>query len=182
MAYEKKEMSPEMSDMAPEVVQGTEAVAVAEDEMVGEFQPRGNFKKKPLNTLVMMTSKMQPLYGLKGDYPKFDEDQTELPIEFVRLLMMFKQSVDDAIVADVVDEDKSFTMEEITDDSSVKILAGKLGTVVRDKKFKKFLSESAPADEGMEEEIVEEPSLDEERTPMPEGADETIDELFMGRM
>jgi hypothetical protein len=34
----------------------------------------------------------------------------------------------------------------------------------------------------MEEEIVEEPSLDEERTPMPEGADETIDELFMGRM
>jgi len=175
MAYEELEV-------APEVAQGTEAVAVAEDEMVGEFQPRGNFKKKPLNTLVVQTTKMQPLFGLKGDYPKFKEDQTELPIEFVRLLLMFKQAIDDAITQDIVDEDSTFTMEEITDDSSIKILAGKLGKVVRDKKFKKFLSESAPTDEGMEEEIVEEPALDEERTPLPEGADDTIDELFMGRM
>tara|TARA_R110000824_G_scaffold6216_5_gene28790 strand:- start:464 stop:991 length:528 start_codon:yes stop_codon:yes gene_type:complete len=175
-------MPHEDKEMAPEVLQGTEGVAMAEDEMVGEFQPRGSFRKKPLNTLVMQTTKLQPLFGLKGDYPKFDDDQTELPIEFVRLLMMFKQSIDDAIMADVIDEDSTFTMEDITDDSSIKILAGKLGSVVRDKKFKKFLSESAPTEEGMEEEMTEEPTMDPERTPMPEGADETIDDLFMGRM
>ena len=166
-------MPHEDKEMAPEVLQGTEGVAMAEDEMVGEFQPRGSFRKKPLNTLVMQTTKLQPLFGLKGDYPKFDDDQTELPIEFVRLLMMFKQSID---------EDSTFTMEDITDDSSIKILAGKLGSVVRDKKFKKFLSESAPTEKGMEEEMTEEPTMDPERTPMPEGADETIDDLFMGRM
>ena len=102
----------ENEDVAPEVLQGMEQTAVAEDELVGEFQPRGNFTRKPLNALVVQAKKGQPLYGLKADYPNFPEDQTELPIEFVRLLLMFKQSIDDAIVADVLDEEDTFVLED----------------------------------------------------------------------
>ncbi len=169
----------ENEDVAPEVLQGMEQTAVAEDELVGEFQPRGNFTRKPLNALVVQAKKGQPLYGLKADYPNFPEDQTELPIEFVRLLLMFKQSIDDAIVADVLDEEDTFVLEDITDDSSLKILAGKLGKVFRNSKFKKFL---ATPDEEVVELSPAEESLDDERTPLPEGSDESIEDLFLERV
>jgi hypothetical protein len=173
------ELRLEDKDIAPEVLQGQEQTAQAEDELVGEFQPRGSFSKKPLNTLVIQAKKGQPLYGLKADYPNFTEDQAELPIEFVRLLLMFKQSVDDAIVADILDEEDTFVLEDITDDSSLKILAGKLGKVFRNSKFKKFL---ATPDEEVVELSPAEESLDDERTPLPEGSDESIEDLFLERV
>tara|TARA_R100000750_G_C2328637_1_gene89248 strand:- start:98 stop:628 length:531 start_codon:yes stop_codon:yes gene_type:complete len=169
----------EEDELAPEVLEGMEQTAVAEDELVGEFQPRGNFTRKPLNALVVQTKKGQPLYGLKADYPDFPTDQTELPIEFVRILLMFKQSIDDAIVEDILDEEDTFTLEEITDDSSLKLLAGKLGKVFRNSKFKKFL---ATPDEEVVELSDAEVSLDDERTPLPEGSDETIEDLFLERV
>jgi hypothetical protein len=95
---------------------------------------------------------------------------------------MFKQSIDDAIGADVLDEEKTFQLEEITDDKSIQLLAGKLGAVAKDKKFKKFLEQ--PEEVPIEEAPLEEPTqlIDEERTPLPEGSDESIDELFMERL
>lgn len=170
------------SDVAPEVIQGQEQIAVQEDQLVGEFQPTGRFSKKSLNTLVKVTKQLQPMFGLNADYPNFTEDQTEFPIEFVRLLLMFKQSIDDAIVEDVVGEEETFTLEEITDDKSIQLLAGKLGMVARDKKFKKWLArpEAEAPTEVPAEDIP--PLYDEERTPLPEASDQSIDSLFMERL
>ena len=160
----------------PEVLEGQEQIAVAEDDMMSEMQPRGSFSRKPLNALVVVTRKMQPLFGLEGDYPKFDGDLTELPPEFVRVLSMFKQAVDDAIAQDILDAEDAFDLAELSDDSSLKLLAGKLNKVLRDRKFKKFLSAKPAAEE-------EAPAIDEERTPLPEGAgDMDLDALFMERM
>jgi len=170
------------TDVDPLVLQGQEAIAVEEDGMVGEFSPQGNFSKKTLNTLVKQTRQLQPLYGLNADYPEFQEDIQEFPTEFTRLLVMFKQSIDDAIATDILDEEKSFILEEITDDKSVQLLAGKLGAIAKDKKFKKFLEQ--PEEVPIEEAPLEEPTqlIDEERTPLPEGSDASIDELFMERL
>jgi len=171
-------MDPSM--LSPDVVSGQERIAAEEDRMMMEFQPKGDFSRKPLNALVVVTRKMQPLFGLEGDYPRFDSDLTELPVEFVRVLSMFKQAIDDAIAQDILDEADAFMLEDIRDDSSLKLLAGKLNKVLRDKKFKKFL-EAKPAMEETEEEETE--MRDEERTPMPSGAEEMdLDALFMERM
>lgn len=177
--YDMKDMKPmDASKADPMAIKGQQEVAMAEDDMYSSFQPRGDFSRTPLNALVMVTRKLQPMFGLKGDYPKFDSDIDELPIEFVRVLMMFKQAVDDAIAQDILDEEDRFELEQITDDSSLKILAGKLGKVMRNKKFKKMLS-SKPEGEKPEQET---PMEAEERSPMPMGSDQTIDALFMERM
>lgn len=166
------------STVLPEVLQGQEQIATAEDDMMLELQPRGDFSRKPLNALVVVTRKMQPLFGLEGDYPKFDGDLTELPVEFVRVLSMFKQAIDDAIAQDILEPEDAFDLAELSDDSSLKLLAGKLNKVLRDRKFKKFLSDKPAA-----EEEVEVATVDEERTPLPEGAgDMDLDALFMERM
>jgi len=177
--YDMKDMKPmDASKAMPEVLRGQEQVAMEEDDMYSSFQPKGSFSRKPLNALVMVTRMMQPMYGLKADYPKFDSDLEELPMEFVRVLMMFKQSIDDAIAQDILDEEDSFELEQLTDDSSLKILSGKLGKVMRNKQFKKMLSAKPEVSEEEEAPPVEA----EERSPMPMGSDQSIDALFMERM
>jgi|TARA_R100001530_G_scaffold134174_1_gene108549 hypothetical protein len=168
-------------EVDPYVLEGQEQIALEEDGMMGEFSPQGNFSKKPLNTLVKQTRALQPLFGLNADYPEFKEDIETFPPEFTRLLVMFKQAIDDAITKDIVDDGNTFQLEEITDDKSLQLLAGKLGAVARDKKFKKFLEqpEELAEEPAMEEETQ---TIDEERTPLPEGSDESIDELFMERL
>jgi len=176
MANEMKRLSADQ--VLPDVLQGQEQIATAEDDMMLQLQPQGDFSRKPLNALVVVTRKMQPLFGLEGDYPKFDGDLTELPVEFVRVLSMFKQAIDDAIAQDILEPEDAFDLAELSDDSSLKLLAGKLNKVLRDRKFKKFLSDKPAA-----EEETEAPVVDEERTPLPEGAgDMDLDALFMERM
>ena len=78
---------------------------------------------------------------------------------------------------DILDEEDAFVLEDLRDDTGLKMLAGKLNKVLRDRKFKKFL-EAKPEGEEPETEMI-----DEERTPMPTGAEEMdLDALFMERM
>ena len=166
------------STVSPDVLAGQERIAAEEDRMMMEFQPQGDFSRKPLNALVVVTRKMQPLFGLEGDYPKFEGDLTELPVEFVRVLSMFKQAIDDAIAQDILDEEDAFVLEDLRDDTGLKMLAGKLNKVLRDRKFKKFLEAKPGSEPEPETEMI-----DEERTPMPTGAEEMdLDALFMERM
>lgn len=167
----------------PGVLEGQQMIAEEEDMMMAEMAPKGDFGRKPLNALVVITRKMQPLFGLEPDYPKFEDDITELPIEFVRVLSMFKQAIDDAIARDILSEDDAFDLADITDNSSLTLLAGKLNKVLRDKGFKKFLAEKPEETEDEEETEVEETAVESERTPMPSGAEEMdLDQLFMERM
>jgi hypothetical protein len=170
-------MAIEEQDIDPRVIEGQEQIAQQEDSLMNEFSPSGSFSKKSLNALVKVAKQLQPLFGLKADYPEFTEDVEYFPTEFTRLLMMYKQAVDDAIAMEVIDEDKTFILDDVSDDNSVQVIAGKLGAVVKDKAFKKFLS--APPTEVEE---VKEETVDEERTPVPEEMDSSIDELFGGRL
>jgi hypothetical protein len=165
------------------VIEGQEQIAVQEDSLMDEFTPVGNFSKKALNALVKVTRQMQPLFGLKADYPQFTDNVEQLPTEFTRVLMMFKQAVDDAIAQDIIDEGNTFILDDVIDDTGLQIIGGKLNSIVKDKGFKKFLDTADVTKTDVQEAPpVEEQIVDEERTPAPNDMEASLDELFGGRL
>lgn len=157
-----------MSDMADEA-------EYMDEQKFMEMAPKGKFTPKALTSLVKETNKMLPLFGQTGDYPQIREELGQLPVDFVRVLSMFKAAVDDAIEADVVTPDMAIDLSVIKDDSGLMLLAGKLNSLQKSMQFKRFLKEPMKEEEEMS-------TVDEERTPMPEMADEEMDETFMNRM
>jgi hypothetical protein len=133
--------------------------------------PTGVFTVGGLNALVAALNKVLPMFEMP-DYPQFDEDiEGPLPEEFARQLSMVNEAAEAA-------GHEPFPFEEAVDDTGLRMIAGRLDSLARDKKFKNFLEEqiSLIDDEDFEEEPVEEVV---EETPEVE-IDE--DELFMERV
>lgn len=157
-------------------IQGAEQ----DDEMMfDDMAPEGNYTPKALNNLVKATNRLLPLFDQTPDYPTFNEPLTKLPTDFVRVLMMFSGAIDDAIANDMIDEEMSFELQEITDDAMINMLAGKVNNLVNSKEFKRYLKEM-PNEEGMEEEEVV--SAGESMMGGDAPDEEQMDELFMERM
>jgi len=152
-------------------IQGAEQ----EDEsMFGEMAPKGRFTAKALNNLVKATNRLLPLFDQTPDYPSFDQNITEFPTDFVRVLAMFNGAVSGAIEENLIDEELDFDMSEITGDENVNMLAGKLNRLVNDRSFKKYLK-------GMSDDKGE--SMEEEEPESEQGMqEEDVDALFMERM
>ena len=152
-------------------IQGAEQ----EDEsMFGEMAPKGRFTAKALNNLVKATNRLLPLFDQTPDYPSFDQNITEFPTDFVRVLAMFNGAVSGAIEENLIDEELDFDMSEITSDENVNMLAGKLNRLVNDRSFKKYLK-------GMSDDKGE--SMEEEEPESEQGMqEEDVDALFMERM
>jgi hypothetical protein len=160
--------------MAMEIeIQGAEQ----EDEnMFGDMAPRGRFTAKALNNLVKATNRLLPLFDQTPDYPSFNEDITEFPTDFVRVLAMFEGAVNGAIEEGVLDEEMDFDMSEVTGDENINMLAGKLNRLVNDRSFKKYLKDM-PQGEG-EDTKIDEPDM----ASNDKMEDEDVDALFMERM
>jgi len=156
-----------------------EEIGVAEqDEEIAfsEMAPRGRFSAKALNNLVKATNRLLPKFGQTPDYPMFNENLTELPTDFVRVLAMFQGATDDAVSQGIVDDEFAFEFEDITSDGNLMILAGKINKLATDKQYDRYLK-SQPTDEPEEgEEMVEDETTTED---MPL---EDVDALFMERM
>jgi len=151
-----------------------EGAAEAEEGMFEEMAPKGKFTPKGLNALVVTTNKMLPLFGQEPTYPQLKEALGQLPTDFVRILSMFAAAVDDAIASDVLTPDMSLDFSGVKDDTGLMMLAGKMNSILKSMEFKRFLKEPKPEEEEM--------SYDEEKTPMPEMAEEAADSLMMSRM
>jgi len=146
----------DLDNMKAKVLQREGEVEEKEDEIYAEAAPKGDFKTKALNSLVMATNKLLPLFGINEEYDKFTTDAKELPPEFVRLLTMFAKAIDDAVAEGVLPEDAVIDMSIVTDDSGLLSLAGRIGMAASSKELKRFLSrkiteEEAPAPMAMEE-------------------------------
>jgi len=142
--------------------------------MFGEMAPKGRFTAKALNNLVKATNRLLPLFDQTPDYPSFDQNITEFPTDFVRVLAMFNGAVSGAIEENLIDEELDFDMSEITGDENVNMLAGKLNRLVNDRSFKKYLK-------GMSDDKGE--SMEEEEPESEQGMqEEDVDALFMERM
>jgi hypothetical protein len=156
-----------MSDMAEEA-------EYMDEQKFMEMAPKGKFTPKALTPLVKETNKLLPLFGQTGDYPVIREELGQLPIDFVRVLSMFKAAVDDAIEADVVTPDMAIDLSGIKDDIGLMLLAGKLNSLQKSMEFKRFLKEpmKEEEEEGMGEEMGEEIGMSSEEE----------DDMMMSRM
>jgi hypothetical protein len=157
----------EDSQFAPELSEAE----MADEEMVNSVAPTGQYTAKGLNALVNATNATLPLFEQTPDYPKFSENLTKLPTDFVRVLMMFQSAVDDAIAQEVLPQDMAFDLATVKDDSALMSLAGKLSMISKSKDFKKFLKEP-PMEETNTSEAVEEVGMSPEEE----------DKLMMDRM
>ena len=108
----------------------------------------GRFGKKALNSLVDSFNRSLESAGFPGDYPKFDGDQTALPTEFIRGLMMMVDA------AEETGSDISITLDGLTDDRGLALVAAKLDALSKSDAFKSAMS----SPRGMEVEVSVEPS------------------------
>lgn len=162
-------IEPELQEKALEATR-------AEDEMYAAIAPKGKFSKMALNGLVRAHNKILPLFGIKEEYPLFESDITEFPVEFVKQIGMIQEAVKEASEEDVVPMELTFSIDDITEDRSLTMLTGKLDRLSKLKDFKTFLSSP-----DKEKETKEEPKQ-ESRSELPEGSDASIDSLFLNRI
>jgi hypothetical protein len=151
-------------------------IAEAEDVDEQEFAamaPRGNFTAKAMNNLVAAANRLLPAFEQTPDYPTFNEDVQVFPTDFVRVLGMFQGAVNSAVDAGAIDEQFDFEMEDIVDDQSINLLAGKITNLANNREFKNFLK-NPPMEEEVEEATVEE--------EIPMASDEEMNKMFMDRM
>lgn len=160
---------PEGDPMGEELEMAEEADA----EMFEAMAPEGDFTSRGLDPLVRATNRMLPLFDQTGDYPMV-EDTQKLPTDFVRILAMFQQAVEEAIDEGVVNEEMRISLDDVRDDTALMTIAGKLDMLSKDREFKRFLE--APVEE---EEMAEEVREETGATPM---SAEEEDEFLMERM
>ena len=146
---------------------------MADDQVFESMAPRGDFTSRGLAPLVRATNALLPLFGQTPDYPEV-QDTDVLPTDFTRILAMFSGAIDEAIQADVIDDEMGFDLSTVRDDSGLMGVAGKLEMVAKSKDFKRFLEE--PVD------MEEEPQMDMEMAGEPRMSDEDMDAMFMERM
>ena len=146
---------------------------MADDQVFESMAPRGDFTSRGLAPLVRATNALLPLFGQTPDYPEV-EDTDVLPTDFTRILAMFSGAIDEAIQADVIDDEMGFDLSTVRDDSGLMAVAGKIEMVAKSKDFKRFLEE--PVD------MEEEPQMDMEMAGEPRMSDEDMDAMFMERM
>ena len=131
--------------------------------------PVGMFSQSTMNSLVDAANAALVAGGFEGDYPAFDGDVTEFPVEFVRLLSMLSDAAAETGAA--VD----ITLAGIEDDRDVAMLAASLEQLASDPAYADGMG--AP----VEEEVVVGDAVP--TAPLP-AEEEVIDEeaLMMERM
>jgi hypothetical protein len=144
----------------------------ADDQMFAAMAPRGDFTSRGLGPLVRGTNALLPLFGQSPDYPEV-EDTEVLPTDFVRILAMFQQAVEEAIEEDAIRDEMRIDLDDVRDDTALMTIAGKLEMLAKDKEFKRFLQEEVDGEE--EGEMDREPEME---TMSPEEEDA----MMMSRM
>ena len=141
-------MKDEMSMMEESYANSADELQDQSDSMLPTIS--GRFSKQALNGLVASFNKALEAAGFPGDYPTFDGNQTTLPMEFVRGLMMMSDA------AEETGSGVSLTLDGITDDRGLVLVAGKLDAMAKSEAFKKAMSE--PEGTELEVEISAKPT------------------------
>ena len=158
---------------------GTNPQRVAElgrtmDETIADevnmLTPTGVYSVDGLNALVDGLNKVLPMFEMPA-YPTFTEGiEGALPEEFVRQLAMVNEAA-------VAAGHEPFPFEDAVDDTGLKMMAGRLDSLSKDKAFSKGLEEQISL---IEEADFEEPVEEVvEETP---GGEIDEEELFMERV
>lgn len=154
-------MPPEIADLAGQIDQKME-------QGFASAAPVVTADTSSLNMVVASFNKLAPLFGVE-EYPSFTAPlQGEpLPSDFLRVLTMVRSAAQQADV-DVPDLD-------VQDDGDLKVLAGTLAALARNKDFTRFLKSKPEM-----EETSDSPSATEGTPAAPSGDDDMT--LFASRM
>lgn len=149
-----------------------------EEESYGMMAPKGQFGVDSLNALVKASNRLLPLFGQTPDYPSFSQDATEFPSEFVRVIGMFAEASSDAAEAGMIEPELVITLDGITDDTGVRMLAGKVNALAGNREFKRFLKEPQP-----EKPMAEGAEMEDGEIKGPSSENQMSEEdLFLSRM
>ena len=159
-------MTPEMA------MQEAQAIGMVEDQDVSNlFQvaaPTGRFGVGALNSLVGAFNEVLVSMGIPDPYPEFEAGQRALPGDLVKGLAMV------ADATEAVGIDNPVDLEDVTDDTDLEMLAGKLMNLAADEDFAAEMT-AMPNEDG-EENVMGAPMMEEEV------AEDDDDALFMQRM
>lgn len=163
-------------DLLPEEQEALDAAGSLDEQMdsaYADMAPEGDYSKGALNSVVDGLNKLLPMFDVDEQYPKFDSETEVLPPEFVRQLTMVLDAA-----ADSGAEGMDMDLSQVTDDQALRMLAGRLDSLSKDREFKLFLTTDAKsmAQEAPAPAPVE---MAPPAGPMP-AAD--MDELLMSRL
>jgi len=125
-----------------------QGIALAGDEMQAEVDTllpviSGMFSQTVMNSLVGAVNAAMTAAGMSGDYPEFEDDVSEFPDEFMRLIAMLADAA--AVVG------KDLVLEGIEDDRDVANLAGQIQALADDPGFAEAMT--APTEAPVEVEL-----------------------------
>ena len=172
MAMEVMEVRPDrLMDLADKADQAEETL---------EIEIKGDFSLNRINKLVDSLNRVNKIFKAPM-YPKFEKAPEVFPPEFVKNIEM----VQAAVMSSGLDE-YDFSLGDIKDDDSLKMLAGKFDAMASDKSFRAFLNKplgmgefQADADVPVVKTMATQDAI--QSTPKAEGGDAELD-LFMSRM
>lgn len=154
-----------MSEKSSEEEGGMKAAKMLDevsDANITAASPAVTIKSRTLKSLVDTTNKVLEMFGAPAvEVEIVDLKNAELPVSLVKALSMVNAAMKDYIGESVVDFDL------MVSDKGALVEIAKLGKVLGDKGFKKFLA-SAPKDETKGTEIAEEMGAPEEESSMSE--------------
>jgi len=156
--------------LPPELEMAGAQAQEAEDAAFEAAAPTGKYSARALNQVVKSLNAVLPLFGVAA-YPEFTEDQTQLPVEFVKqLTMAFKAADESGVMGDV-------DLTRTTDDRGLLMLAGKLDVLAKSRDFRDWVK--SPPEKKVEPEDKM-PMNGKPEGEMPMGEDE-MDSLMMSR-
>lgn len=144
-----------MAEMEKEYDEGADMIQEEQDMALPKIS--GRFGKAALNGLVKAFNMALVAAGFPGDYPTFNEDQLVLPTDFVRGLMMM---ADAAVETEAGVE---LTLDGITDDRGLAMVAAKLQALAKSDAFKKAMQEEGGTEVEMEVSVKPEEDMFMER-------------------
>ena len=168
------EAAPTEAALPPELEQAAIQADAAEEQAFSAAAPTGDFTTEGLNALVDSVNEVLPVFGTEGDYPVFSEDVDRLPSEFVKVLTMISQAVKEAGITDL-----DFSLDEITDDTDLIRVAGRLRNIAENPEFARFLR--APVEGGPSAAVPTKPSAAPAPPTQPAMSEGQTDALFASR-
>ncbi len=123
-----------------------------EQELASVTAPVGTFTPKAIKALAATVNEAaKKLLGVEPIEVQIPvpEGRTKtlpaIPAELVRPIQAFGQLAGDAVAVDICDEDHLFTLEDIVDDTSAALVAGKIRYLANDKRVAKWIKQELPA-------------------------------------
>jgi len=173
----------DLEAMKSQVSTAENEVGKLEDAMFTDVGPKGKYSAKSFNAVIDAANKLGVIFGIEDGMPRVKEDQTQFPPDFVRLLAMFADAIDDGIEEGALPEEVSIAGLRPVDDPGLTVLASKLTMAGKSKDFKRFLAKPKKYEEEKGSPIAAEEMGSDENEMAPESmTPDQMDSMFAARM